>query len=228
MSTLSRLISHKAALALAVLLAVAIAELAWQQSHVSHLNQQLSDKSAKLSNEKKTNASLTKKNADLGSQLSKAIQSINSLSQHQSFVEGAACQTQQLSLAPEGRVLPAAGNRYMMFTYQNTSNTECTLKGFPGLLALSSDGYVMPNGPVKTELQPSKLTLNPNDKAYFFVHWDAGGNYPNERCITTSLIESTPPGNTYPLITSMSVEMCEGFISVSALGTADQYSNYLR
>ena len=192
----------------------------WQHSKLNNANYQNSQLSIKLSG-------LTSQNKLLTKQVGQLSLTVNALTRTNNFSPGAPCQTQQLALSQEGTGHPAAGNRYMLWSYKNTSDTTCTVDGYPGFLALDSSGYVMPDGPVKTEESTALLTLNPNDKAYFFLHWGADGETPTEKCITTSLIESTPPGNTYPLITPASFELCDAYIGVSALGTLSQYNIYL-
>ena len=193
---------------------------AWQHAKIGKLNHQVSALNGEV-------GKLTKQNDLLTDKLNTANKVVARLTAGQSFEPGAPCQTQQLALAEEPDSLGAgAGNRYDLFSYQNTSSSSCTIKGFPGFLALDQTGYVMPNGPVQTNGTPNTLTLGSNDKAYFLLHWTVVDS--PSKCIDVSLIESTPPGNTYPLILSMNnFNVCGPFIDVSALGPLSQYSQYL-
>ncbi len=179
-----------------------------------------------------SNAVNSKENEKLTSQLNKANQTINNLTQTNSFTSGAACETPQLTLETEGHTIGAAGNRYQMFSYQNISKSPCTVQGLPGFLALDSSGYVIPDGPIKeygTGVKHNLVTLNPQEKAYFLLHWGATGLYPNEKCINASLIESTPPGNMYPLVISVSInEVCSPGIDIGVLGSYTDYIDYLK
>ncbi len=180
----------------------------------------------------KDNTKLTNEKSALTQQLNHANQSINTLTQTSTFVSGKPCQTQQLILSLEGHAVGAAGNRYQAFSYQNNAKTTCTLQGAPGFLSLDSKGYVIPDGPISTaklgNSEGSLITISPQEKAYFVLHWPADGVYPNEKCIDTSLIESTPPGNNLPLVISAHlISVCSPGIDISYIGTLNDYSVYI-
>ena len=185
-------------------------------------------------------SSSNKQNDDLSSKLNKANSTISQLSDNGSFVDGSACQTQQLSLSQEDiqghNPGGAAGTIGQLFSYQNTSKSSCTIQGYPGFLALDNKGYVIPNGPVATgpnythvtafSNPGSKLiTLATNDKAYFVVSWSDVVPAPGQVCIKPTLIESSPPGAELPLIliANGTGQMCSYGISVSALGQLSDF-----
>ena len=194
-----------------------------QSRHVNKDNQQ-------LSNLNSSNSSLKKQTTKLSQQLNAANQTVSSLAETNSFVSGATCQTQQLKLNWEQTLSGGFGGDGGVFSYQNTSNTTCTLDGYPGFLALSSSGQVMPDGSIGTatnlgtkanaQLLPTLITLAPNNKDYFVVEWGSTmGAESQSDCLIPSLIESTPPGGTIPIIETINngPTLCNKVGPVSAL-----------
>jgi len=196
----------------------------WQHHKVTSLNQQLSLL-------KIDNANIKNKNSVLTTQLNIANQSIRKLTQTNGFSPGAPCQTQQLALTEEESLGPALSHNGELFSYQNISSTSCTLNGYPGFLALDSSGHVLPDGPIKTGSNymfnnpgAKLMTLSPNSKAYFAIGWDFSNVISvnsHSGCIKPTLIESTPPGNLYPLLITVNNQQyfCNSELSISALST---------
>lgn len=201
----------------------------WQHKKVDGLNQQ-------LLNAKGTNSSLKNQNDNLTKQLNTSNQAVYKLTQSSTFTPNASCQSEQLALSQE-RTLPGASGGFtgQLFSYQNVSKVSCTVKGYPGFLALASNGDVVPNGPIKTgsilsDPGSTSITLAPNDKAYFALTWNnpaAGyGNSipPQYYCLTASLVESTPPGNLYPLVIATSgPQICNDNLTISALAPLSDF-----
>jgi hypothetical protein len=189
----------------------------------------------KASNLKQENSKLASQNSDLQKQsvtlsgkLNEANSTINPLSTSGSFVDGATCQTQQLALSQENDKQHnpggAAGTVGQLFSYQNISKSACTLQGYPGFLALDNKGYVVPNGPIGTGASSKSITVTPNDKAYFVVSWNHTQPAPNQKCISPSLLESTPPGALTPLVSIGNlVEICSYNLTISALGSLSDF-----
>lgn len=223
-----------------ILLLAAIGVYFWQHEKVNNLNKQVSWLKIQVKNLNNSNANLKQQNSNISDQLNKANQTVTSLSQNNSFNAGAPCQTQQLALVQENdknhNPGGAAGTIGQLFSYQNVSHTTCTVQGYPGFLALDNKGYVVPNGPV--EIGPSYksvtvfndpgsklITLSPSAKSYFVVSWSDVIPAPGQVCIKPSLLESTPPSNSYPLVlvVSWSGDICGYGLSVSALGNLNDF-----
>jgi hypothetical protein len=195
----------------------------WQHNKVDKANQQILVLTS-------TSNTLRNRNDTLTKQLNQANLDIGKLTQTNNFVSGTPCQTQQLALSEETGLPGASGGfRGELFSYQNTSQSTCKLNGYPGFLVLDSTGHVVPNGPISTNGFPTfktstvSFSLSPNSKAYFGVTWnDPRGFYstvpPQYYCVTSALIMSTPPGNTIPLITSVSgPDICNDNLAISSL-----------
>jgi hypothetical protein len=207
-------------LALIVLAAVIFGTYKWQHGKVADLNKQVATANSQ-------NKSLEAKNSGLTSQL-------NSLKQQKSsttkYTAGAPCQLAQLSLAFHQDEGGAAGTGGALFAYQNNSNTACTLNGYPGFLALSKDGHVVPNGPVQHSPMPGggavkTVTLASGKDAYFRATWplNSDGAGSQTGCIQPSLVLSVPPNNIYPLAVAQdfSFTMCNSpaqSVSVTPIG----------
>jgi len=200
----------------------------WQHGKIKNLQGQVSTLKSNL---KTTSETLYKKNTLLSNQLRLAKQAKTRLTKNNTYAIDAQCQTQQLALTMSSGGA-AAGNESIYFTYQNTSNTACTLDGYPGFLALDSTGHVLPNGPIKqgsnymfSDPGAKKIIINPMAKAYFAIGW-ANVMSPNisNPCINAALIESTPPGDAYPLIISAKgATICTVNLSISALGYSSDF-----
>jgi cell division protein FtsB len=215
---------------LALLIIVFAGTYILQVRHINKDKQQLS--SLNLSNE-----NLKEQTSKLSQQLNTANQTVSSLTQNNSFVSDATCQTAQLKLTWEQTLSGGFAGDGGVFSYQNISSTACTLDGYPGFLALSNTGQIQPDGPITTKsanlgtkangpIVPTLITLASSDKAYFVVQWgsEMGANSPSA-CLVPSLIESTPPGGTIPIIEVLSSggpTLC-GVVSISALAPLDDF-----
>ena len=213
-----------------VLLLLCLGVYLWQNQKLNRTNQQLLTKAAQVSTLNTNNMQLKSQTSSLSKQLNTSNQDIAKLTQNGTFVAGSACQTQQLNLSEE-KVLPSsAGTTGELFSYENTSTSSCTVNGYPGFLALASNGTVLPDGSIQTtamfnDTGPTSITLSPNSKAYFAVSWGNDVTAPNLVCIKPSLIESVPPGNSYPLIitTTDISQICNEGLSISALASLSSF-----
>lgn len=192
-----------------------------QQRKVNNLNKTNSSLNHKLSILNNKYDQLKEQNMSTLKHLSEANQAISQLYSNNTFVSGQQCQPEQLTLETNGyQSQSTKNNTYALFSYQNNSSTVCILDGYPGFLALNSSGYVIPDGPVldvnyPNNSKPSIVTLNPGSKAYFQVHWSDIQSSPNQKCFTATIIESTPPGDSYPLILTTNYPVCSNSLNVS-------------
>jgi len=190
---------------------------------------QVDDLSHQVDSLKSANAAATKKQADLSAQLNTVNQALVTATTSATFVAGATCQTPQLALVVEKSLGGAAGSTGELFSYQNISDSTCTVKGYPGFLALDSTGHVMPNGPVDhanagANTSPQLISLASQAKAYFLAHWPAhDGQGGQSGCITPSVLESTPPTNLLPLTIATSLAPMCGTPTVTALGQLSDF-----
>lgn len=195
----------------------------------------LNSNSVKISSLSDANSKLQSANSKLSIELNNANSSIASLAQKGIFTPNATCQTQQLSLAYSSRSggLAGAGG---IFTYQNISKSPCTVNGYPGFLAMDSSGHVAPDGPIKTSNTPlggpELISLKPDAKAYFLVGWDSnmmGNSYNPKNCLNAALVESTPPGNTMPIIdvtNDAKIYICNGPTFITPLVNEQTINKY--
>jgi hypothetical protein len=201
-----------------------------QNHRATNLNHQLTNSKTQIDSLNSSNSVLKTQSTNLSKQLNTANQDIAKLTQNDTFVPGSACQTEQLALSWEQYLSGPLGGDGGVFSYQNISSTPCTVDGYPGFLALDKTGHVTPDGPISTgfnsgadKIAPESITLNSNDKAYFVVEWGSmmGGGPNGAVCVIPSLIESTPPGDTIPVIAVLGSgpNICSGAGPISALTT---------
>ena len=132
------------------------------------------------------------------------------------YIAGASCQTPQLSLTPIMEVGgDLSGQIGGVFSLTNTSNTVCTINGYPTaqIGSFSSTGQGSIDG--LTDPGTAQVTLTPNSSAYFGAGWwfqnfNYGGL--TTGCVDGTSIVITPPNNKTTLTTNVKLgTVCPGY-----------------
>jgi len=111
------------------------------------------------------------------------------------------------------------------FSYQNTSNSTCTLFGYPDIRILNGDhhaistqithvesGYLFEPVPLKV------VSLEPTAKAYFVVDWL---NLCSANSPASAFLQATPPSQTSALTIALAgIPTCDG-VGVSPVSSGD-------
>lgn len=144
------------------------------------------------------------------------------------------CTTSDLQLTLD-RVVPALMQQPgAFFRLANTSNSTCTLDGYPSLEPVSGTGQIIgaaiaDGGSYQiSDPGPQKVTLLPGGSAYFGYGWSdvtlplgsvAG-------CVDTVRVESIPPGGSTPLNARAALpSVCPGgFPGVTAVAPASAFT----
>jgi len=111
------------------------------------------------------------------------------------------------------------------FSFQNTSNSTCTLFGYPDIQILNSDHHAISTRVTHAEdaylfsTVPLKVvSLKPTAKAYFVVEWV---NLCNVKSPSSAFLRATPSGQTSALTTvSEGIYTCNG-VDVSPVSNED-------
>lgn len=125
----------------------------------------------------------------------------------------APCQPSQLSLST-GQHTAGAGTIEEAFILTNTSQSSCTLYGYPGMQMLGG-GRQIPTRVVRTPHSEQTVTLAPGGTSSFLAQWHDQTGYTTP-CATSQQVEVTPP-NTYSQLTvAASIQACpDGTINVT-------------
>lgn len=114
------------------------------------------------------------------------------------------CASDQLSINFVG-TSAAAGTLQGIYDFQNTTNSPCTLFGYPGLQMLSSNGQTIPTILTRSPSlagAPTTVTLAPNGYAYFLIQYPDATGYDGLTCPAASSVEFTAPNDYQPLVLS--------------------------
>ncbi len=125
------------------------------------------------------------------------------------------CQTSQLSLST-GQHTAGAGTVQETFILTNTSQTTCTLYGYPGMQMLSG-GHPIATKVVRTAGPEQTVTLAPSATSSFNAQWHDQTGYTTP-CATSQQVEVTPPNTSSQLTVAASIQACpDGTINVTAV-----------
>ncbi len=122
------------------------------------------------------------------------------------------CDSSQLSLSlgVEDAAMGSRGVTGMAF--QNISNKNCTLEGYPIVQMIDTTGKSLPTyvthfGSFNAPKSPATLvTLAPGAKAKFDLLYEAQTGYGNAVCPTSSKVDFTPPGSTVALPLDLKIQ----------------------
>ncbi|MGW0495977.1 DUF4232 domain-containing protein [Streptomyces sp. NPDC003007] len=124
-----------------------------------------------------------------------------------------------------GRVSPGAGDRYAPLVFTNTCSEPCSLRGYPGVTLLDSDGRRI-GEPAEREGRRSgsegpkalAVTLKPGTSAYAPLHTVADGVTDKPCWRRAAKVQAYPPGSTWALRTPANAfRVCGDVFEVGAV-----------
>ncbi|HLI39522.1 MAG TPA: DUF4232 domain-containing protein [Streptosporangiaceae bacterium] len=125
----------------------------------------------------------------------------------------APCATSSLAVtADTSQTGGAAGSTYVPLDFQNTSNTSCSMYGFPGVSFVTGRGGSQTGAAAarNTQFGSVPVTLSPGSIAHAWLQVAVAGNYPASTCkpVTAHWLRVYPPANTVPAYVSYSAAAC--------------------
>lgn len=134
----------------------------------------------------------------------------------------ATCQVNQLTLSLFGSS-GAAGTLESTFDFHNTSDSSCSLYGFPGAQMLNASGGVLTTQTTVrggtypfTDFSPSHVSLAPGGLAYFNVGYTDVPTGTESTCQMPAELEVTPPNDYSQLKIAFTASVCnQGRLTVS-------------
>lgn len=134
------------------------------------------------------------------------------------------CQTKALGFVLNGRAGGTAGAHYLHLRMKNYSSVACTLRGYPGVSAVTHAGKRLgrpadrdPRYRVRT------ITLQPRDSAATEIRVTNVDNYPPSACkpVVAYGLRVYPPGNTRSVVLKFRQKVCstwrEHYLAVRAV-----------
>jgi hypothetical protein len=105
----------------------------------------------------------------------------------------------------------AAGTAYYAIQFTNTSSSDCTLYGYPGVSFVTASGSQVGTPATESPVYPRQLiTLAPGATAHAELGIATAQNYPAATCspVSVSTIKVFPPGQTSALLVAVSATAC--------------------
>jgi len=130
----------------------------------------------------------------------------------------ARCHTSQLSAAIK-QLSGAASHRPVTVVLTNTSQTPCTLNGYPGFGLLDANRHALPAqtrrgaGPLYVDHGPITITVLPGQHASTTAEYTTGGN--PGTCQSAAYVEITPPNERDFLLVGYGLTMCDATHTIS-------------
>jgi hypothetical protein len=137
----------------------------------------------------------------------KVEQTKTSVSTKSTYINGASCQSSQLTLGVAGGAATGLTADGLYFEFTNTSDSTCTLDGYPTFVLKTSSGNIV--SPATSNIVhgntfeglsgikdpgSSLVTIAPSESAYFAAAWD-NTNSESSYCTKSITLESVPPNN---------------------------------
>jgi hypothetical protein len=117
----------------------------------------------------------------------------------------------RLSLGPEGG---SAGSVYYPLLFTNSSSTDCTLYGYPGVAFVTGPGGSVIGEPAvrNPELGAELVRLAPGGTAHASLQVAVAANYPASICrpATAHWLQVDPPGQYASLFLPLTAQTCTG------------------
>jgi Domain of unknown function (DUF4232) len=137
---------------------------------------------------------------------------------HGKSLAAARCHENQLSVRHVSEDAAMGGVRTIVYAFDNTSSSPCTLSGYPRFEVLSRSGRLVRGGraargltrmgdDVKT--RPRLVTIEPGKTATFLVYYNAGGaGYMGRPCPIYRRVRITAPGTRRGVILREELQLC--------------------
>ncbi len=139
-----------------------------------------------------------------------------SVSAKPTYISGSSCQSSQLSLGVAGGAATGLTADGLYFEFTNTSDSTCTLDGYPTFVLKTSSGNIVSpstsnivHGNTFEGLSGIKdpgsslVTIEPSESAYFAVAWSNDNSEPSY-CTNSITLESVPPNNSISVSATLS------------------------
>jgi len=133
-----------------------------------------------------------------------------------------------------GQSQGAAGTIYQLLVLTNTSSSDCTLYGYPGVSFVTGQGGSVVGSPAaRNSLIPDTLvTLQPGTTASALLGVVDTGALPTSKCVpgTADWLQIYPPGDTGSLFVQLSSSVCtkvgEIYMHVTAVHAGSSTSSF--
>lgn len=123
-----------------------------------------------------------------------------------------ACTSNELSVVQKNPSV-GAGQYYSTLVFTNTSNTNCTMSGYPGVSYVGANGVQSGNAATRTEGAVTTVKLGPGQTAKAVLHDSNGvGGYDPKECQLSSAqgLRIYPPNEQAALFLPWTTEHCAG------------------
>lgn len=128
------------------------------------------------------------------------------------------CTRGQLSLKAGDEDAAMGGVRGVTYTFTNSSQSPCTLNGYPKLELLNKAGRAIPGRHTVNKAKmfsdsdpvpPTDVTLEPGKTAIFMIYYNNGGaGYTGKPCPTYPKVRVTAPGTTKGFLLKQEIQTC--------------------
>jgi hypothetical protein len=128
------------------------------------------------------------------------------------------CYDNQLSVRHVSEDAAMGGVRTIDYAFTNTSQSPCTLDGYPRFEVLDRSGRLARNGRARRGLTmmgddakrgPRPVTIEPGKTATFIVYYNAGGaGYMGKPCPVYRKVRITAPGARRGLLLREEIQLC--------------------
>jgi hypothetical protein len=130
------------------------------------------------------------------------------------------CHENQLSASHVSEDAAMGGVRTIVYAFNNTSSSPCTLSGYPHFEVLSRSGRIVRGGRAARGLTrldddarrpPRPVTIEPGKTATFMVYYNAGGaGYMGKPCPVYRRVRIIAPGTRRGIVLREEIQLCTG------------------
>ena len=129
---------------------------------------------------------------------------------HRAAVSTPACATAQLAIKFVNKPNGAAGTIYYPIQFTNNGTQACTLRGYPGVSAVTSSGGQIGNSASRSGTPVKTVTLAPKKSASSMVGFVQTANFPAAKCkpVTAKGLRIIPPNQAKSVTIKRSFSAC--------------------
>lgn len=126
------------------------------------------------------------------------------------------CKTSALKVSL-GRANGTAGTIFYPLRFVNTGNTSCTLRGYPGVSAVTKSGKQIGNAAKRIQAKVKTVTLAPGKRQSASVGIVEAGNFSKARCkpVTAAGLKVFPPNQSKAVTLKKKFSTCSSKSSTS-------------
>jgi Protein of unknown function (DUF4232) len=127
-------------------------------------------------------------------------------------VSNPSCATAQLGVKFLNKPNGAAGTIYYPVQFTNKGTRACTLRGYPGVSAVTSSGAQIGNPASRSGNSVTTVTIAPNKSASSMVGFAHTANFPTAKCkpVTARGLKIFPPNQTKSVTIKRKFSACSG------------------